>query len=470
MPKKPRDSRPSLSTSADVAADDRLRRVAVLAGACVAAGAAAYAMLLAAEPEPLSPVLRKIAREHNISFGDFRRKYLAKSTPVIVDGWSTEPLLTRDDIVQSCGDDHLHDPCDPESIPVKYHARGSHAWAGLADVPRNDAALANFRDLLAAQGNRSFRMSDGEGRALSGAQLYLFDASLAIYCPRLLAKLRAPRYFPVDYLRQMGPRFSTPCEGRPSHPSLFVGPGRSQSGFHRDSFGTRFWMAVHEGSKAFRLTDPAMTLRLKRARPTPCDKTLLGIWATLKRAISERVTSELCGGYNVDLFADGDDAASALMAALAADGERGVIWEGTVGAGELIFIPELWGHQVRNLEPSIAVSYNLIDDFNLRTHATLLLEMQATLELLQPGPMRRPDQLENTQNRVALLGFDLDQRGFPAHSVASLPDDAEGGSWAAFWERNQQREPLELEAYLAQLQEWEEAGGLARVAARFSSL
>ena len=84
-------------------------------------------MLLAAEPEPLSPVLRKIAREHNISFGDFRRKYLATSTPVIVDGWSDQPLLTRDDIVQSCGDDHLHDPCDPESIPVKYHARGSHA-------------------------------------------------------------------------------------------------------------------------------------------------------------------------------------------------------------------------------------------------------------------------------------------------------------------------------------------------------
>ena len=54
--------------------------------------------------------------------------------------------------------------------------------------------------------------------------------------------------------------------------------------------------------------------------------------------------------------------------------------------------------------------------------------------------------------------------------MASLPDDAEGGSWAAFWERNQQKEPLELEAYLARLQEWEEAGGLARVAPRFSSL
>ena len=182
------------------------------------------------------------------------------------------------------------------------------------------------------------------------------------------------------------------------------------------------------------------------------------------------MTSELCGGYNVDLFASGDAAASALMAALAADGERGVIWEGTVGAGELIFIPELWGHQVRNLEPSIAVSYNLVDDYNLRAHATLLLEMQAALELLQPGPMRRPDQLENTQNRVALLGFDVDQRGFPAHSVASLPDDAEGGSWAAFWEANRQKEPLEVEAYLARLQEWEEAGGLARVAPRFSSL
>ena len=162
MPKKPRDSRPSSSTSADAAADERLRSVAILAGACVAAGAAAYAMLLAAEPEPLSPVLRKIAREHNISFGDFRRKYLATSTPVIVDGWSTQPLLTRDDIVQSCGDDRLHDPA-PRFRSNTRPAR----TRGLGCDAAQRRGARHLRDLLAAQGNRSFRMSDGDGRELS---------------------------------------------------------------------------------------------------------------------------------------------------------------------------------------------------------------------------------------------------------------------------------------------------------------
>ena len=476
VPKRP----PRVEDSAgraDTSGASSLRRGSLLlAGSITAAGlAAAYKFLVptAAAREPLTPVLRSIAREHNISFGEFRRKYLATSTPVIVSGYTDAPPLTRDDILRVCGDERLHDPCEPDFIPVKYHVPGSNSWGSLANVPRNDEHLANFAQLLAAQASRSFRMPGGERRELSGKELYLHDASIETFCPALLAKVPAPRYFPVDYQAQMGPTFETPCEGRAEHPSLFVGAGQSQSGLHRDSLGTRFWMAVHEGSKAFRLTDPSTTLHLKRARPTPCDERLLNTLASLRVTVSPQTTSELCGGYRFDLFAENGEA-SALAAALAAgatesEGPR-VVWDGVVGAGDLIFIPELWGHQVRNLEASVAVSFNLIDDYSIRTHATLLLELRAALEVLQGGPEERPEQLQDTDNRVSLLGFDVDQLGFPAHSLARLPDDAPALSWSTFAERNRQAEPLGVEAYLARLQEWEAAGGMERAIPRLKQL
>lgn len=421
-------------------------------------------------------MLRPIAREHNISFGHFRRKYLATSTPVIIGGWSHK-AITREEVMVVCGHRPLADVCDPTSSPVKYHVPGSQDWGSLADVPRNDRLLATFRQLLNAQTNASFATAVGAAgrpqRRLSGAELYLHDAPLERHCPALLERLHAPRYFPVDFLGQMGPVLEAPCDGRPAHPSLFVGQGRSQSGLHRDSLGTRFWMSVHEGTKAFRLTSPSATLLLKARRPGLCDERLGDALAALKHAIPPRALSELCGGYRFDLFAEGHEA-SALRAALATgeaaaqEGEgppAGVVWDGEVGAGELIFIPELWGHQVRNLEASVAVSYNFVDDYNLRTHAALLAEVHAALSRLDAGPHRRPDQLRNTETRLALLGFDSEQRGFPAHSLAHLPDDFSSQSWAAFWERNRQTEPEE--SYVAQLEAWESAGGMERAMRRF---
>ena len=116
------------------------------------------------------------------------------------------------------------------------------------------------------------------------------------------------------------------------------------------------------------------------------------------------------------------------------------------------------------------MSFNLIDDYSIRTHATLLLELRAALEVLQGGPEERPEQLQDTDNRVSLLGFDVDQLGFPAHSLARLPDDAPALSWSTFAERNRQAEPLGVEAYLARLQEWEAAGGMERAIPRLKQL
>ena len=37
------------------------------------------------------------------------------------------------------------------------------------------------------------------------------------------------------------------------------------------------------------------------------------------------------------------------------------VWEGSVGAGELIFIPESWAHEVRNEDATVAISYNFVN-------------------------------------------------------------------------------------------------------------
>ena len=93
---------------------------------------------------------------------------------------------------------------------VKVHdpsLRGK-AWASMRQLNASTLAMRGLHtvaNLLDAQA--------------AGDPLYLHDEGIESLCPSLLGKIRAPRYFPVDYLRQMGPRFSTPCEGRPSHPS-----------------------------------------------------------------------------------------------------------------------------------------------------------------------------------------------------------------------------------------------------------
>lgn len=56
------------------------------------------------------------------------------------------------------------------------------------------------------------------------------------------------------------------------------------------------------------------------------------------------------------------------------DGAECVLWEGELGPGELIFIPEEWPHAVVNMDDSIAISYNFVDDWSiasfLRYHAS----------------------------------------------------------------------------------------------------
>ena len=276
--------------------------------------------------------LRPIPREHDISFGDFKEKYLATSMPVIISGamgaWEAAPLSSRG-VDEICGERPLRDACEPDAGHVKFKTTArSNDWGSLATLPPNDAILANFSQLLAAQADESWYVdleAGGERHHIAGSDLYLHDAPLEIYCPALLAKLRAPkcarrlshsprwrghhlapsraftralRYFPVDFRQQMGPQADNgdaPCSSsrRHAHPSLFLGPARTQSGLHRDSMATRFWMGVLQGTKTFRITDQVDSLVLKSRRPTSCDQTVSEILEGAGRSHKPSLANEV---------------------------------------------------------------------------------------------------------------------------------------------------------------------------------
>ena len=48
--------------------------------------------------------------------------------------------------------------------------------------------------------------------------------------------------------------------------------------------------------------------------------------------------------------------------------KEAVVWEANVTAGDLIYIPHKWLHQVRNMDYTIAMSYNYVDKYNLEDH------------------------------------------------------------------------------------------------------
>ena len=165
-------------------------------------------------PAAATPALRAIPRVVNISFGEFRRDFLATSTPVIVsgslDGWPRRGRLSLDRIVEVCGGRSIYPPCAREKVVVHAPKIASKRWGGLWSIPPNER-LQNFSDLIAAQQDDGWAgelLEEGAGADrrvdVRGAELYLFDAPIAIFCPALLAELRAPRYFPVDFLRQLG--------------------------------------------------------------------------------------------------------------------------------------------------------------------------------------------------------------------------------------------------------------------------
>ena len=127
---------------------------------------------------------------------------------------------------------------------------------------------------------------------------------------------------------------------------------RARGAAYADDHSASFWMAVLRGKKRFRLVSPSDAYSFK---PLDC------------KPRRKKHPGEYCSKFNASLF---DDVAVS---------DAVTIWE--VNISEFIFIPERWAHEVVNLEESLAVSYNFVDDNNLVGHLQWLL-----LPSLSPRP------------------------------------------------------------------------------------
>jgi hypothetical protein len=152
-------------------------------------------------------------------------------------------------------------------------------------------------------------------------------------CPELGRDLRTPTYFKDNWIERVNSEVinfdST---------SIFIGHPTAETPLHTDSFYVSVWLGLIEGGKTIRLVPEIAT---------------------------DRVTNGL------DTF---DLANEAALAAVGVP-----IFEAVIEKGDLIYIPPMWWHQVRNSGVTIAVSTNYVSPYHF-----LVFEQQLRAKLLTP--------------------------------------------------------------------------------------
>eukprot|EP00834_Sanchytrium_tribonematis_P001703 NODE_44_length_33449_cov_1.575742.p3 type:complete len:417 gc:universal NODE_44_length_33449_cov_1.575742:11224-12474(+) len=155
------------------------------------------------------------------------------------------------------------------------------------------------------------------------APIYLFDKHFIANVPELSQHFEVPEYF-IDDLFQHLPE-------RPDFRWIIVGPERSGSTFHKDPNMTSAWNAVIKGKKLWIFCPPNVTPPGIYPSPDGGD-----------------VTTPVS---LMDWYINYKDQCKCLE----------VIAE----EGDIMYIPSGWWHMVINLEPSIAITQNYVNRFNL---------------------------------------------------------------------------------------------------------
>ena len=322
----------------------------------------------AATADARVPIIRQIPRLYSPSFGTFRARHLVPSVPAIVGGALSDWGAMRwdwDHLSARCGERAMGPRCSHNSVTLFDAEQGAALWAGAREVKTRALGVTRVKDMLQRQ--------------QQGEPLYLHDAAIELFCPALMADVKAPQYFPVDYLQAVPAalRFTShSCPGHASslvppstHPSIFIGPRGTRSALHADDHGSRFMMALFRGRKHFRLLNATDAERCLGALPP------LGASYPYK--------------FDLDPFSP----KPGQLHEVGADGAKCVLWEGELGPGDLIFIPEEWPHAVVNMDDSIAISYNFVDDWStasfLRYHASRMSAVDPRGPITTPLEHRR---------------------------------------------------------------------------------
>jgi len=160
--------------------------------------------------------------------------------------------------------------------------------------------------------------------------IYLFDDGFAERAPELLKDYSIPEYFVEDFFACMDHR-------RPPWRWLVVGPQRSATPFHVDPRGTSAWNALLYGRKRWTLYPPHIT---------PPGLRVMTDWKGYVEDTSALYPTKWFAYVYPNLKED--------MKPI----------EFVQEAGEMVFIPGGWWHQVLNLTETVSVTQNFVNESN----------------------------------------------------------------------------------------------------------
>eukprot|EP00092_Neocalanus_flemingeri_P015057 GFUD01016263.1.p1 GENE.GFUD01016263.1~~GFUD01016263.1.p1 ORF type:complete len:476 (+),score=111.48 GFUD01016263.1:65-1492(+) len=186
---------------------------------------------------------------------------------------------------------------------VKTPTAGSTEWAGLETSCHK--TISQF-------------LSDRQ----PGDGQYLFDWSLPLHAPLLDQNFTTPELFQDNYLKKT----STTSLYHNSWPSLFIAQAGTNSGLHVDAFGSHFWMFLISGKKKWTFYSP-----------------------------------EDCGALNPTFY----DSLDPVFRPTPAQLETVHSYNVELDEGQLLFVPGGSPHRVENMQDTVAVSGNFVNDTNI---------------------------------------------------------------------------------------------------------
>jgi hypothetical protein len=173
--------------------------------------------------------------------------------------------------------------------------------------------------------------------------IYLFDNKFQQRAPDMLHEYSVPIYFQEDLFELMTD------QDRPDYRWFLCGPPRSGSPLHQDPHRTSAWNALAQGRKRWTLYPPDVI-------PLGVDKDLID---------TEFYASPDVMKYYLEVYPFLPNKQKPME----------VIQE----AGEVIFVPSGWWHQVLNLEATVAVTQNFCSQRNLKFVYQDMLDKKSSL-------------------------------------------------------------------------------------------
>ena len=283
----------------------------------------------------VEPIQRLHRRE--LGHARFAAEFAQARRPLIIEGFEAGLASTYWTL------EHLREVCGALTVPLRRHADAAATWANLRED--REGSFGAHMDALEAGAAGADLLFDWPLRATGGCSALLEESG----------GFSVPSYFTEGTIAAFGP-------------ALFAQGNGTKCGLHIDSHSTHFWQFLWSGRKRWRIFAPTDWARLfdtaawRHAyfRDARCGG-LFGQAAAAAAQCEERPAG-MRSASDVDAF---DDDALRDIVAASGGGAPLTVLEGTLRAGEVLFVPAGSPHQVLNEAPAVfATTMNYVDASN----------------------------------------------------------------------------------------------------------